>query len=73
MPSDPDQTSRKARVAGAVIAVTMILWMGAQFFGSRLGLPGRYAFLFDLAAIAALVWALIVTYQIWTARRHERD
>jgi uncharacterized protein DUF5337 len=73
MPPEPDQTSRKARVVAIVIAATMILWMGAQFLGGRLGLPGRYVFLFDLAAIAALVWGLIVTYQIWTARRHERD
>ncbi len=68
--SDP---SRKARVAAIVMAATMVLWMGAQFLGGRLGLPVRYVFLFDLAAIAALVWALIVTYQVWQARRAERD
>ena len=73
MPAKPDQTTRMARIAAIVIAATMVLWMGAQFLGGQLGLPGRYVFLFDLAAIAALVWALIVTYQIWTARRQERD
>jgi hypothetical protein len=50
----------------------MVLWMGASFLGGQLGLPPRFAFLFDLAAIAALVWALIVTYWVWKARRAER-
>lgn len=73
MPDQPDTSSRKARVAASVIAATMVLWMGAQFLGGQLGLPVRYVFLFDLAAIAALFWALIVTYQVWQARRAERD
>ena len=48
-----------------VLAATMVLWMGAQFLGGRLGLEARFAFLFDFAAIAALIWALVVTWQIW--------
>jgi len=57
------------RLAAIVMAATMILWMGANFLGGQLGLPARFAFLFDLAAIAALVWALFVTYWVWKARR----
>ena len=64
---------RQIRTAAIVMAGAMILWMAAQFLGGRLGLPVRYVFLFDLAAIAALVWAMIVTYQVWQARRKERD
>ena len=60
------------RLAAIVMATTMILWMGASFLGGQLGLPPRFAFLFDLAAIAALVWALFVTYWVWKARRAER-
>lgn len=60
------------RLAASVMAGTMVLWMGASFLGGQLGLPPRFAFLFDLAAIAALVWALIVTYWVWKARRAER-
>ena len=60
------------RLAAIVMAATMILWMGASFLGGQLGLPPRFAFLFDLAAIAALVWALFVTYWVWKARRAER-
>jgi hypothetical protein len=61
------------RLAATVMAATMILWMGAQFLGGQLGLPVRFAFLFDLAAFAALVWALFVTYQVWKSRRADAD
>lgn len=73
MQTRPDQTdlqrARQARLVGIVLALTMVLWMGAQFFGGQLGLETRFVFLFDLAAIAAFVWALVVTYQIWRGRR----
>ena len=61
--------ARQARLVGIVLAATMILWMGAQVLGGHLGLETRFVFLFDLAAIAAFVWALVVTYQIWRGRR----
>lgn len=67
-PSDP-QLSRKGRTAGLVIAATMLLWMAAQWLGGQLGWPARYVFLIDFAAIGALIWALVVTYQIWRARQ----
>ena len=61
--------SRQARVVSIVIASTMILWMLAQWIGGKMGLPGRYVFLFDLFALAGFLWALIVTWQIWRKRR----
>lgn len=60
------------RLAAGVMAATMVLWMGAQFLGGQLGWPTRLVFLFDLAAIAALVWSLFVTYWVWKERRAER-
>lgn len=63
------QMARKGRLAALVIAATMLLWMAAQVVGKATGLPGRYALLFDFAAIAALVWALVNIYQIWRARQ----
>lgn len=65
------RTARKARMVGIVMAVTMVLWMGLQYAGGRLGLPARFVFLFDLAALAAFFWALVVVFQIWKARRDE--
>lgn len=61
--------ARQARLVAFVIAGAMLLWMGAQWLGGRLGLEARYAFLFDFAALAAFIWALVVTYQIWRKRQ----
>jgi hypothetical protein len=61
--SDPKR--KKARVASIVILVTMLGWMGASWIGGKIGLPIRYAFLFDFAAMAALLWALVVLFQVW--------
>ena len=68
--SETDQAlGRQARLVSIVIAVTMILWMAAQWLGGKLGLPERYVFLVDLFALAGFLWALIVTWQIWKKRR----
>ena len=63
----PDQG--QVRLVALVLAGTMILWMGAQWLGGAMGWQTRYAILFDLAALAAFVWALVVTYQIWRRRQ----
>lgn len=71
--ADPDPQDRhmagQARLVAIVIAATMVLWMGGQFLGGSLGWAPRFVFLFDLAALAAFFWALVVTYRIWRARR----
>jgi len=63
------QMARKGRTVGVVIAATMLIWMAVQWLGAQMEWPIRFVFLFDLAAIAAFVWALVVTYQIWRMRR----
>ena len=72
MRNDNDQDRRfvgQIRVAAIVMAGAMLLWMGGQYLGGQWGWPVRVVFLFDLAAMAALVWALFVTYQVWKSRR----
>jgi len=64
-----ERLARQARVASIVIAATMVLWMMAQWVGGKMGLEARFVFLFDLAALAGLVWALVVTLQVWRKRR----
>ncbi|MBD3678114.1 MAG: DUF5337 domain-containing protein [Rhodobacteraceae bacterium] len=64
--------ARQARMVAIVMVATMVLWMGAQWLGGRLGLPVRYVFLFDFAALAAFFWTLVVTYQIWRKRQNNR-
>lgn len=63
------QSARQARLVALVIAGTMLLWMGAQYLGGQMGWPPRFALLFDLAAVAGFLWALVVTYRIWRQRR----
>ena len=61
--------ARKGQTVGLVIAMTMVIWLIANWVGPALGLPGRYALLFDFAALASLFWAMVVIYQMWQARR----
>lgn len=72
MTKDDPQTkqARKARVVALVMAGAMVLWLGAQALGKAIDLSPRYAFLFDFAALAAFVWALYVTFQLWQERRN---
>ncbi len=65
---DRDQ-ARQARLVAFVVAGTAVLWMGAQWLGGKMGWEARFVFLFDLAAIAAFIWAMFVTYQIWRKRQ----
>ncbi len=69
---DDMATARQARLVAIVFVVTILGWFLAQLIGAQMGWPARFAFLFDLAALAAFIWGLIVTYQIWRKRRAER-
>lgn len=72
MASDKDiAIARQGRIAALVVAGAMVVWLAAQWLGPVMGLPGRYALLIDFAAIAAFFWALVVSVQIWRARRDE--
>ncbi|MDP5215630.1 DUF5337 domain-containing protein [Ruegeria sp. 2205SS24-7] len=62
--------ARKGRHIGVVIAVTMVAWLALTLFiGPAIGLPGRYALLFDLAALAGFVYAGVNILQLWRMRR----
>ncbi|WP_321362790.1 DUF5337 domain-containing protein [uncultured Celeribacter sp.] len=72
MVPDKDQhLAKKARMVAVVIAVTMLVWLGAQWLGGKLGVPPRYVFLLDLAALAGFVWSFVVMYQIWRDTRRK--
>lgn len=72
-PQRPSETDlrlvRRARAVAIVLIVAMLGWMGLQVLGDRLGLPVAMAFVFDAVALAAFLWALVATYQIWRMRR----
>ena len=68
-----EPASSQIRIASIVIIVTMILWMGASFIGGSIGLEARFAFLFDLAALAAFLWALITLFNAWRLRQTKKE
>lgn len=71
-PSEVHQ-AKQARLVAIVLVSTMALWLGAQFLGGKLGWEARFVFLFDLAALAGFVFALVVTFRIWRQRKADAD
>jgi hypothetical protein len=68
--TDQDRAmAAQARLAAIVIAATMVLWVGSNWIGGKLGWDPRYAFLFDFAALAAFFWALVVVWRVWRKRQ----
>lgn len=67
--SDAQLAAREMRKVAIVIAVTALLWLLGQAVGGLFGLEGRYAFLFDFAAIAAFFWAIVIVFQNWRKGR----
>ncbi|MEC9433131.1 MAG: DUF5337 family protein [Pseudomonadota bacterium] len=63
MRSDRDRA--QARLASIVILVAFVGWMALSAAGGALGLPVRYAFLIDMACLAALGWAVVTLFNIW--------
>mgnify|MGYP000912357263 FL=1 len=61
--------AKKGRTASLVIAGAMVIWLAMQWAAVQLDISSRYMLLLDLAVMAAMVWSLIVTFQIWRARR----
>lgn len=71
MRMDKDQAiARKGRHIGMVIAITMVAWLALTLFiGPAVGLPGRFALLFDLAALGGFIYAGVNILQLWRMRR----
>ncbi|MCP4820541.1 MAG: DUF5337 domain-containing protein [Shimia sp.] len=63
------ELARRGRMVSLVIAGTILIWLALNVIGRAAGLPGRFALLFDFAALAALIWAMVNIYQIWRARQ----
>ncbi|MEM6275782.1 MAG: DUF5337 family protein [Pseudomonadota bacterium] len=60
--------ARTGRTVALVLVGATLIWLLAQVLGPKLGLPGEYAILFDLAALAAFLWAIIVAFRLWRTR-----
>lgn len=69
---DPERDrkmQRQGRIAALVIAASGLAAIGAPILVQLAGLPVRFEILIYLLALAGFAWALIVTFQIWRARR----
>lgn len=64
-----NQQKAQTRLASIVIVVAVIGWMLVNFLGGKMGLPAKFAFLADFAAMAAFAWSLIVLFKVWRQRR----
>lgn len=64
-----NQQKAQTRLASIVIVVAMVGWMLVNFLGGKMGLPARFAFLADFAAMAAFAWSLIVLFLVWRQRQ----
>lgn len=69
MTDKSNQQKAQTRLASIVIVVAMIGWMLVNFLGGKMGLPDRFAFLADFAAMAAFAWSLIVLFKVWRQRQ----
>lgn len=71
---DPKDMARahQARQVALVLCVTIVAWVVLQMIGREYGWQARFAFLFDFAALAAFLWAMIVTFRIWRSGRDPR-
>ena len=71
---DPKELSlsKQARQVALVLCVTIVVWVVLQMVGREYGWQARFAFLFDFAALAAFLWAMIVTFRIWRSGQAPR-
>lgn len=68
-----ESIAKRGRFVSLVIAGSVAFWVVMNFVGPQLGLAGRYAILLDLMVAAALLWSLIVLFQIWRDQRHGEE
>jgi type VI protein secretion system component VasK len=62
----------EGRMVALVIAIAALLWVAVQWLAARGGWDLRYVLLADLAAGAAFIWALVVTWRIWRRQKPRR-
>ena len=72
MAAEADTEARLMKVV-RLIAGTMVAWLILSLLiGPAIGLPGRYALLFDFAALAAMIYAGVNIIQLWRMRQNSQ-
>lgn len=67
--SEEEDLRARTRAAAIVTLVAALIWTGGSWLGGAAGLPVRYAFLLDLAALAAFGWSIVALVRVRRARR----
>lgn len=75
MSADLDRAiAAKGRHISLVIAGTMLAWLAlTMIIGPAVNLPGRFALLFDFAALAGLIYAGVNIMQLWRMRQASKN
>jgi len=71
--SDKKAEQKQTKLASYVMLASVVVLMGGSWLGGQLGLPVRYAFLFDLIAMAGFAFAMIVLFRVWRARQQDGE
>ncbi|MCT4553349.1 MAG: DUF5337 domain-containing protein [Pelagimonas sp.] len=64
---------KRGRQIALVIAGAGFAWILANILGTLLGVSHRFMALFDLAALAAFVWAIWMVVGLWRERKTHKD
>jgi len=64
---------KQTKLASIVMLASVVVLMGGSWIGGQLGLPVRYAFLFDLIAMAGFAFAMITLFRVWRARQQDGE
>ena len=70
---DKSAEQKQTTLASYVMLAAVVVLMGGSWLGGQLGLPVRYAFLFDLVAMAGFVFAMITLFRVWRARQQDGE
>ncbi len=70
---DKGAEQKQTRLASYVMLAAVVVLMGGSWIGGQLGLPVRYAFLFDLIAMAGFAFAMITLFRVWRARQQDGE
>ncbi len=74
MTKDAEKNQQKqTKLASYVLIAAVVLLMGGSWLGGVLGLPVRFAFLVDFAALAGFAFAMIVFFWVWRARQNDGE
>ncbi len=70
---DKEAEQKQTKLASYVMLASVMVLMGGSWLGGQLGLPVRYAFLFDLIAMAGFAFAMITLFRVWRARQKDGE